>query len=618
VITGSLPPILPMLLPGLACGCLIWLVSRAWTGHMPARVRRNARPGVSPPIDAERGIYRLVLEHASDVLMRLDSRWRRLLVTPSCKDVFGYEIDEVMTAPPLDLVHPDDRDHVRAVLSGLDAPDAVHEATWRAVHRDGHVVWIEATYRRIVEDGGAVVIMRDITKRKLTEDRLREARLRLENLSAIDILTGLPNRRGFLEAAARALAEDGEWALLFIDLDRFHAINQAHGHAAGDAVLRVVGSRLKREMEREPVVARLGADEFAVLSRVHDGDTEVAARARDLIRVIGEPIRHGGMALDTDATIGIAVSPRDGDDPTGLLHAADLAIAHAKQAGGGTYRFHERAMTEALERASRLRTELRRAIARDEIVPWFHPIVRLTDGAILGFEVVPHWVHSEFGPLDPDEFLPLAKETGGSTALLAALLRQACDAARGWPTDLRLALNVSARDLLDESLPADIARILAGAGLDGARLEVEIAERDLAPDSKVTRAVLDGLRAMGVTIVLDDFGTGFSSLWQLRDLPFDRIKIAGTFVGALRREPDNARYIAAIMGLGVALDLEVAADGIADAPALDRLRDLGCIRGQGSAIYPLMSAAEVARRFFPAAADPLQGGPDPAVDARMP
>ncbi len=598
VVNASSVPFLPMIASGLASGALVWLASRG-SGRGATGRPRNDSPPAAIAAGPERDLERLVLEHASDVLMRLDANWRRLFVSPSCRELFGYDAAEVAAAPPLDLVYPDDRDAVRAILADLDQPGAAREAIWRAVHRDGHVLWVEATYRRIAEDGGAVVIMRDITRRKQAEDRLQEARDRLEQTAWIDTLTGLFNRGAFIETAERMLAEGGDMALLFIDLDRFQTINAAHGHAAGDIVLRAVADRLKRGLPRGAIAARMGADEFAVLLRVDDGDSEIAAQARDVIRTVSQPMRHGERTLDTGATIGISVSPRDGHDMTALSRAADLAIAHAKQAGGGAYRFHEPVMTAALEQAALLKQELGAAIHRGEIVPWFQPMMRLEDMNLVGFEIFARWNHPTRGILEPAMFLPLAEEIGASAALFAALLHHACLIARSWPPDISLAVNISPHELHDESLPDDLARILSETDFSGARLEVEITENALIHDSKVARGVMEGLRGLGVSIVLDDFGTGFSSLLHLRDLPFDKIKIDRSFMPALDREAENVRFVGAIVSLAHALGLEVTAEGIEDHAIIERLKALGCTYGQGRAIREPMSAAGLADRFWP-------------------
>ncbi len=556
-------------------------------------------PEPKPPAVGEagdQGFYRLVLEHTSDVVMRLNARWERLFVSPSCREMFGYTIEDINKTAPLALVHPDDRATVHTILSGLDLPAAPKRAIWRGVHRDGSLLWIEASYRRIVEDGGAVVILRDITQRKDAEEREREAREQWEQAARIDPLTGLPNRQAFLDSARRHLADGGELALFFIDLDRFNGINLTHGHAAGDATLRAIAARLLRETVREHngpwlAAAHLGADEFGLLLRVTNGDSDIAARARDLIRLIDQPVPHGEITLDTSATIGIAVSARDGTDVDVLLRHADLAIAQARQSGGGGYRFYEPAMGEALARAAALKAELRPASRDGRIMPWFQPVLRLGDRGLAAFEVTARWDHPTRGLIEPAVFSSLAEEIGASAEILVALLTRACATAHAWPPGIRLSMTLTPHDLHDESLPAEVARVLAETGFDGKNLDIDIAENPLIRESRTARRVMDGLRALGLTVTLNHYGGGFSSLFQSRAPIIDRIRIDRSIVGALARDTADARHVAAIVGMARALDLGVMAEGIEDARSLERLAELGCDHGTGSAIHAPMPAA---------------------------
>ena len=585
-----------MLVSAAASGALMWATMRGQTQRtaekrppvLASPAPAETSPGASPARPAASGdavFHRLFIEHASDVLMRLDRHWRRVFVSPSCREIFGYQVEEMLSWAPFQLVYPDDRGALLDVLASLGPREPVREATWRGVHRNGQILWIEASYRHVAGDGGVVAILRDVTRRKLAEERLLDARERLERMALVDPLTGLPNRGAFLEAAERALTPDHELALLFIDLDRFRPINDAHGHAAGDAVLREAAARLTRELAREPMLARLGADEFGVLIRVPNGDPGIAARARDLIRVISAPMRVDGMTLDVGAAIGIAVCPRDGTGAAAMVRHAERAIAQAKRAGGGSYRFFEPGMARAMEQEAALGEELRQAIRRGEIVPWFQPMVRLADMTLAGYEVVARWAHPTRGILEPALFLPLAETAGAAGELFDALLTRACAVAKDWPPHVGMAITLSPRALHDEALPAGVACLLAATGFDGTRLEIEITEHALLHDSKVARDVLNGLRELGFSVALDDFGTGVSSLSHLRELPFDKMKLDPSFARASVQDAANTRHLTALIGLGHALGLELTARGIEDEAALDRMRTLGCTYGQGNVFH---------------------------------
>jgi diguanylate cyclase (GGDEF)-like protein len=424
-------------------------------------------------------------------------------------------------------------------------------------------------------------VLRDISKARRSEEILSDAKERLARVVMQDSLTGLPNRACFLETAERLLGRSTPLAVLIIDLDRFKPINDVHGHAVGDALLREVAARLAEELAGEPIVARLGADEFAALLRVEDGDSGISARVRDLLRVIADPIEVGAMTLDVNATVGISVSPRDGGNVETVLRTADIAMAEAKHAGGGCYRFFERRMGEELILATELKGELRAAIAAGEVVPYFQPLVRLADATVVGFEVLARWEHPVKGLLPPVLFLPLVEEMGLSAAMFGTMLSQVCAAVRAWPPHIRFSVNISPHELQDESLPDDVRAILESHGVPGHQLEIEITENALIHDSRIARGVINRLRDLGLTVALDDFGTGFSSLYHLRELPFDKVKIDKSFMRALGSDAESARYVAAIIGLGQALGLELTAEGVEDTATMVRLQELGCTYGQG-------------------------------------
>jgi EAL domain-containing protein (putative c-di-GMP-specific phosphodiesterase class I) len=252
-------------------------------------------------------------------------------------------------------------------------------------------------------------------------------------------------------------------------------------------------------------------------------------------------------------------------------------------------------MGEALDAETELKHELHNAIATGEIEPYFQPLVRVSDTVVAGFEVLARWVHPRKGVLSPDRFLPLVEELGLSTAMFTAQLERVCMTALAWPPHIRLSLNLSPRELQNKCLPVTVQAILERTGFDGTRLEVEITEDALINDSKVARGVLDGLRALGVTVSLDDFGTGYSSLYHLRELPFDKVKIDKSFMRALDTDAESARYVAAIIGLCHALNLEMTAEGIEDEATLVRLREMGCTYGQGYLFGRPMPAGDACR-----------------------
>lgn len=587
--TIAVVPVLSGLLAaGLAIGVAVRDRRRAGTGAAPA----DAAPAISlaGDRDMEATSLRLILEHGSDVLMRLDAHWNRLFVSPSCREVFGENPLDVLITPALSLVHPEDRPAVRAILSGLVDGAPPVRAVWRGLHHDGRVLWIEATYRRVVADGGAVVIMRDITQRKTAEDRLAETRARLEHMSLIDPLTGLPNRDAFLDTAGAMLTGGASLALWFIDLHRFRQVNDTHGHITGDGVLREVAARLSQVLAHEPLVARLRSDKFAVLTRLPNGDPGLSAQARDVIRAIAEPMHPGEAIVRIGASIGLTVAPRDAEDVMTLLRNAELAAGRAKQSGGDTYRFYEPAMGEAAERAAILKQTLPRAIRDGEIVPWFQPLVRLETMELAGYEILARWEHPAFGPLSPEDFMPLAQDIGVLPELRATVLSGAFEASRDWPPGTLLTLNLSAAELCEETLPASLASAMSKAAFDPMRLEIDVTEQSLTEAPHPIRGMLEALRGMGISLALDDFGTGLSSLRLLRDLPLDKVKIDRSFMHGLARDPACERHVGALVTLCQTLGLEVTAEGIEDEGSLARLQAMGCTYGQGHVFQPPVPA----------------------------
>lgn len=460
---------------------------------------------------------------------------------------------------------------------------------------DGTPRWTELACHAVPGTTMRLVLAADATARTEAERQLTEARARLETLATQDGLTGLPNRVWFLRRLDARLRAGAELAVLCLDLDRFRQVNEVHGHAIGDEILREVTRRLAHLAAADRVVARLGADEFAIMIDGPADDSASAALARDIIRALTRPVRVGHTMLDLSVTLGIAASPRDGVAAETLLRSAGMAMTHARRLGGSTYRFFEQRMRQELAQTADLMTELPGAIAAGEIVPWFQPLVRLSDNRIVGFEVLARWAHPMQGILPPARFLPLVAEAGLSSAMFESILADACRVAREWPQAVGLSVNISAAELRDDSLPDAVSAILDRHGVAGARVEVEITENALIHDAGVARAVLERLRGLGLRVALDDFGTGFSSLYHLRELPFDKIKIDKSFMRALATDGDSARYVAAIIGLGQALGLEVTGEGIEDQAVMQRLRELGCTYGQGYLFGRPMPAADATR-----------------------
>jgi diguanylate cyclase (GGDEF)-like protein len=405
-----------------------------------------------------------------------------------------------------------------------------------------------------------------------------------EAIARHDGLTGLANRRRFIDAVERSLAAvntGASTAVLLIDLDRFKPVNDLYSHAAGNAVLCAVSERLQQLLPSGGVAARLGGDEFAMLVPVEQGSEGLTRLAQAVISSISEPVSWNQNDLKVGATVGVAIVASDHADADAVLHAADLAMYQGKKEGRGNYRFFRSTMDEELRARARLETELRLAIETGAIEPYYQPVVSLPEKEIVGVEVLARWRHPTRGVISPADFIPIAEETGMIADLSYSLIRRACLDARAWPSHLILAVNIAPHQFQDAWLAERILAILTETGFPPRRLEVEITESALIQDLEATRATLLSLRQLGVRIALDDFGTGYSSLYHLRELKFDKLKIDRSYVDAITMSDERAKLVDAIIKLGTSLGLSTTAEGIETDASLHWLSDQGCHFGQG-------------------------------------
>jgi diguanylate cyclase (GGDEF)-like protein len=410
------------------------------------------------------------------------------------------------------------------------------------------------------------------------------AEARAQVLARHDPLTGLANRRHFLEELERRLALVGQsndgFALMFFDLDRFKPINDVHGHLVGDQLLQLIAQRLKGCIRDDSFAARLGGDEFAVLMEGPEGREGVAAAAKRVLQELAAPIFINGLKLTVGASIGIAICPADGRTPEEILQRGDAAMLRAKE-DRGTFKFFDSSIDEQMKAKASLEAELRAAIPNGDIVPFFQPVVNLETGALAGFEVLARWPHKTRGLIPPSEFIPVAEEAGLVDEMFWALLAQACRMALAAPGDFQLAVNISPSQVRDQWFPEKVLRTIKETGFPAYRLEIEVTESAMIGDMQRAKASLMSLKNQGVKIALDDFGTGYSSLFLLRELPIDKLKIDQSFVGAMVKDRENATIVNALIGLGKALGLLITAEGVEDEETADALRELGCGLAQG-------------------------------------
>jgi len=435
---------------------------------------------------------------------------------------------------------------------------------------------------------------------------IAEREKRITQLAFNDSLTGLPNRAFFrqhldLELKQAERRGGRTLALLCVDLDNFKAVNDTLGHPVGDELLRSVAARLGANLG-DAMVARLGGDEFTVILSQRDAHEAAGAIAGRLIAALADPFELGGHEFTVGASVGIAMAPGDAADADTLLKHADLALYQAKGEGGGTYRFFEAGMNARAQARHKLEADLRRAVNHGEFELYFQPLYDLETNRIGSFEALIRWNHPSRGLVAPDEFIPLAEETGLIVPIGAWVIQEACRQAMKWPEDVRIAVNVSSVQFRKPGLANVLIQALAASGLDPKRLEVEITESIFLESSEALIAVLHSLRAMGIRIALDDFGTGYSSLSYLQSFPFDKIKIDRSFIQQLLSRAGSTAIVRAITDLARALGMETTAEGVENPEQLAELRLHGCSSVQGYLFSKPVTAAQVGEAL--AAANP--------------
>ncbi|MFM7349456.1 MAG: putative bifunctional diguanylate cyclase/phosphodiesterase [Erythrobacter sp.] len=443
---------------------------------------------------------------------------------------------------------------------------------------------------------------RELT-REIDERRRAEALAR--ELASTDPLTHCLNRRAMFEeteVVRTHAAKRGEAvAYCMIDLDNFKQINDLHGHVVGDAVLVMLCERIRGLLPREARLARLGGDEFAFVVPFPVGHPErVDDLAIRLFETFADPLQMPEVTIDVTLSIGIAADHEpDGTigpvvDASTLMHRADMALYHAKKQGRNRYFWFEPSMESELKFRHQLETGIRRGLARGEFLPFYEQQIDVETGALVGFEMLARWQSPQFGLVGPDIFVPVAEEIGLISELSERLMERAFADAREWHDSLTLSINISPVQLRDPWFAQRLLKMLVAANFPARRLEIEITESCLHENIGLVRSMITSLRNQGVQIALDDFGTGYSSLEQLRNLPFDRIKIDRSFVSELREPASRTRLVDAIITLGRGLDLPLTAEGVEDEDILKALKSMGRLKAQGY-LYGQPEDAEAVR-----------------------
>ncbi len=412
------------------------------------------------------------------------------------------------------------------------------------------------------------------------------AEQRAQTLASRDPLTGFLNRRALSEDGgallSRTIKRQKTLAVLMLDLDHFKNVNDVHGHAVGDALLKSVASEVIALVPPSAISARLGGDEFACAFAYDAGSPGIVERvAQAIVARLGQPFEAAGTFVHISASVGIAHSATDCDTMDALMRRADIAMYAAKHQGRNRYAWFDVSMERELQARNETEQGLRIGIPKGEFVPYFEQQIDLTTNRLHGFEMLARWDHPTRGLVMPDSFIGIAEETGAISDLSFSVMRQAFVEARNWDPSVTLSVNISPTQLKDPWLAQKLVKLLTETGFPATRLEVEITETSLFENLALAQSIVGSLKNQGIRIALDDFGTGYSSLAHLRALPFDRIKIDKSFVTTICENAESAAIVAAITRLGESLGLPVTAEGIETTEIEERLRQLGCHKGQG-------------------------------------
>jgi diguanylate cyclase (GGDEF)-like protein/PAS domain S-box-containing protein len=522
--------------------------------------------------------FEQLFANAGCMLAIFDGQTRFVAVNPACARVLACTPNELVGQSLLDCLHPNDpAAAARKAQAAQGWQPGFVELLARHRHSDG-------SWRSLLWSGSTHGDYWYASAKDVTEW------MRLEHRVGRDPLTSLPNREVFTEELTRALGRHRSSSLdlgvLFIDLDSFKQVNDSIGHEAGDQLLAEAALRLRDAVRVGDVVGRLGGDEFAIMLELLENDFEAVAVARRVLDAFSEPFEVGSGPVPVSASVGLSVAKDSDKTADRLIHEADIAMYRAKSIGRNRFAIFDTELRIEVDRRLSVERDLRSALARNEFEIHYQPVVSLADASVASCEALVRWTHREWGPISPEEFIPLAEENGLIVPIGAWVLRTALRQLADWRShgsEIGVSVNISPRQLTDESVGLMVAALLAETGVPPSALCLEITETAVLSDPIRTAARLGELRTLGVRIAFDDFGTGYSSLRHLSQLPVDVIKLDRTFVSALSR-PDARRDRAILIAVTTAareLGISVIAEGVEDTEQLAELYRAGCGYAQG-------------------------------------
>jgi diguanylate cyclase (GGDEF)-like protein/PAS domain S-box-containing protein len=541
-------------------------------------------------LEASEELLRSAFDHAAIGMALVSPSGQWLQVNRSLSQILGYSEAELLATTFQQITHPDDLGTVLANMKELiRGRIPVFHVEKRFVHKQGHTVWVLCSVSRVKgRDADSVHLIfqtQDITDRKRAEERLLHDAFH-------DALTGLPNRSLFIDHLRLAIARrqrdlDQNFAVIFLDLDRFKVINDSLGHMIGDQLLVGIARRLEVCLRPGDTVARVGGDEFTILLEGVKDEAEAITVAERIQKELALPFYLSGREVFTAASLGIAPGSTDYALPEEVLRDADTAMYRAKSLGKARHEVFDKEMHTVAMNLLQMETDLRGACERGEFFVQYQPIVSLDDFGVRGFEALVRWRHPERGVISPMDFIPIAEESGQIVVIGQLALQEACGQMQRWqerfPSDppLFISVNLSSRQFTQPGLIGQVKNILAETGLDPKTLKLEITESVVMENIDTATEMLQQLRGLGVQLSIDDFGTGYSSLSYLHRFPIDTLKVDRSFVMSMADNNENIEIVRTILLLAQNLGMDVVAEGVETREQLALLRKLGCEYGQG-------------------------------------
>lgn len=546
-------------------------------------------------MEEERTRLAMIVESSNDAIFSISlddviTSWNR-----GAENIFGYSAGEIIGSQIFTILPAERYGERHQILQTILGGEQVQHFETIRIRKDGSQIYVSITTSPLLDADGKIignsVIARDVTERRKMEEIIKHQ-------AHHDTLTDLPNRQLFMDFLSQELSQarrnGKKLALLFLDLNGFKHINDTLGHSSGDRLLQEVANRLRACIRESDIVARLGGDEFTVLMPDLGQTDDVGIVLKKILGVFETPFMLDDVAVDTTTSIGVCMFPDDGESSEELMKKADIAMYDAKGSGRNSYQFYNAEIKARTIKRQKMEGFLRQAVDRGELELMFHPLVSSVTRGIVGAEALLRWRHPEQGLLAPDQFLEIAEDSGAIVPIGEWVIRNACDQARAWNEKgypLSVSVNLSNRQFHQSNLIEKTARILAETGLNPHQLEFDITEKTIMADIDFSLRSMQALTEMGVTLAIDNFGSGLSSMHWIKKMPTQKVKIDKSFVMNMLSEPDNLAVVYAVIAMSHNLRMKVVASGVETEEHLSIIQQSGCDQLQGYVISePLLPA----------------------------